>query len=51
MKKNIVSFWIQSSMDYEDRVALFHQIKDFLSGLECNYPFLRNGWIWYFERW
>ena len=44
MKNNIVSFWIQSSMNFEDRVALFRQIKDFLSGLECNYPFFEE-WL------
>lgn len=45
MRSNIVSFLIQSSMNHEDRISFFHQIKGFLSGLECNYPFLRSGWI------
>ena len=44
MRSNIVSFLIQSSMNHEDRLAFFHQIKRFLSGLECNYPFFEE-WL------
>lgn len=44
MRSNIVSFLIQSSMNYEDRISIFHQIKGFLSGLECNYPFFEE-WL------
>lgn len=44
MRSNIVSFLIQSSMNHEDRISFFHQIKGFLSGLECNYPFFEE-WL------
>lgn len=43
MNENIISFLIDSSTKYENRIAYFKQISVFLSGLECNYP--------YFEEW
>lgn len=44
MRGNIVSFMIQSSMNNGDCISFFRQIRDFLSGLECNYPFFEE-WL------
>ena len=44
MNGNIISFFIDSSTKYEDRIVYFRQISGFLSGLECNYPFF-NEWL------
>ena len=44
MNGNIISFFIDSSTKYEDRIVYFRQISEFLSGLECNYPFF-NEWL------
>lgn len=44
MNGNIISFFIDSSTKYEDRIVYFRHISEFLSGLECNYPFF-NEWL------
>lgn len=44
MNENIVSFFIDSSTKYEDRIAYYKQVSVFLSGLECNYPYFKE-WL------
>lgn len=44
MNENIVSFFIDSSTKYEDRIAYYKQVSVFLSGLEFNYPYFKE-WL------